>query len=99
MEKDKLDECAENFRKHLASLTDEEKENLLPKIEPIPLGWLSIEEHLPAVTVGDFLNNNALIKIIKVKDKDGNEFMSQVGDHMIWYYGAKEVGITHWLNE
>ena len=67
--------------------------------DEIPEGWVDIEEHLPMVTCQDFLDNEAIVKFIKVKDKDGNIFDDQVGDHHMWYYRAKEAGITHWWNE
>lgn len=36
----------------------------------------------------------------RVKDKDGNEFITRVTDHMVWYHMiAKQNNITHWFNE
>lgn len=83
----------------LKNMTDEEKEKYFPKEDPIPQGWVSIEEHLPAVRVCDFLSNSNIFRDVKVKDKDGNEFMTRVGDHHTWYYMMKEEGVTHWFNE
>ena len=84
--------------KALKEMTPEEMEKYFPKEDPIPQGWVSIEEHLPMVTVGDVLDNGGLYKDILVKDVNGNEFESRVGDHNVWYYMAKEAGITHWFN-
>lgn len=58
-------------------------------------GWVSIEEYLPMMHAVDSMQGYTLYK---VKDKDGNEFESAVSDHNVWYYMAKEAGITHWLN-
>ncbi len=93
------DKRIENFHKILATITKENLEKYLPKEDPIPFGWISIEEHLPMVTCDDFLKNDAIVKVIKVRYSDGTEDISHVGDHNIWYYRAKEAGITHWLNE
>ena len=60
-----------------------------------PKGWLSIEEYLPMMYAIDIIQGYT---IYKVKDKDGNEFESAVSDHNVWYYVAKEAGITHWWN-
>lgn len=66
--------------------------------DEIPEGWVDIEEHLPMVTCQDFLDNDGIFKKVLVRDKDGNEFEDVVGDHNMWYYRAKEAGITHWWN-
>lgn len=92
-----LELAVESFGKALENLTPEEIEKHFPP-ENIPKGWVSIEEHLPAVRVDDFLNNNGIVRVILVKDKNGSEFRVNVGDHNMWYYGAKEAGITHWWN-
>lgn len=68
--------------------------NAQPKIEK---GWVDIEEHLPHCKAIDFITQGC--STYKVKDKNGEEFYTQVTDHNIWYYMAKEAGITHWLNE
>ena len=101
MEK-KYDNMVENLRKMLDNMSEKEKEEIKAKYFPedtTPKGWLSIEDHLPMVTMGDIEKNDGIFKIVKVKDKDGNEFGSRVGDHHIWYYMAKDGGITHWYNE
>jgi len=57
--------------------------------------WISIEDKLPMMRASDILKGYT---IYTVKDKDGNESISAVTDHNIWYYNAKELGITHWKN-
>ncbi len=93
------DQRVKAFGNAISNMTPEDIEKYFPEADPIPNGWVSIEEHLPAVTIDDFLKHNAIVRMIKVKDKDGNEFESQVGDHQMWYYIAKEAGITHWWND
>jgi hypothetical protein len=61
-----------------------------------PKGWLSIEEHLPMMFGVDIAQGYS---VFKVRDIEGKEFESMVSDHNVWYYLAKEAGITHWLNE
>ena len=61
-----------------------------------PKGWLSIEEHLPGWLAKDVMQGYS---VYKVRHKDGTEFESAVTDHGLWYYLAKEAGVTHWLNE
>jgi hypothetical protein len=58
--------------------------------------WISVEESLPMVTVDDFLNNNELSKAILVTNGIDMR-LDFVGDHNVWYYVAKEAGITHWM--
>jgi hypothetical protein len=86
------------LREHLESLTPEQIEEIREKYftDKRPKGWLSIEEHLPMMFAIDIVRGYS---VFKVKDKDGNEFESAVADHNIWYYRAKDEGITHWLNE
>ena len=101
MEK-KYNDMVENLRKILDNMSEKEKEEMRAKYFPedtTPKGWLSIEDHLPMVTGQDVIDNDALVKHIKVKYKDGTESTSQVGDHHMWYYMAKDSGITHWYNE
>lgn len=64
-------------------------------IYDIPKGWVNIEDFLPMMLAVDFLTGTTY----KVKDKQGAEFLSIIGDHNTWYYYAKENGITHWYNE
>lgn len=77
------------------NISEEEIEKYFPK-DTRPKGWLSIEEYLPMMYAIDIMQGYTPYK---VKDKNGNEFESAVSDHNIWYYMAKETGITHWLNE
>lgn len=92
-----LNKASEAFSKALENITPEDIEKYFPP-DNTPKGWVSIEDHLPAVTCDDLLNHGAMVRIVRVKDKDGNEGKSQVGDHHMWYYGAKDAGITHWWN-
>jgi len=96
MEKKKSN-LAENLRKHLESLTDEEVEKINEKYftDKRPKGWLSIDEHLPMMRAIDIIQGYSLFM---VKDKDGNDFWTMVSDHNAWYYKAKDAGITHWFN-
>ncbi len=36
---------------------------------------------------------------IKIQGLWENEFESIVGDHHVWYYMAKDNGVTHWWHE
>jgi len=97
MGKDKLNDCVEALRKHLANMTEEQKEEMREHFrDKRPKGWLSIEEHLPMMYANDIEKGYS---VFKVRDKNGNEFDSAVSDHNIWYYRAKEEEITHWLHE
>lgn len=85
------------LREHLEKMTDAEKEEMREYFrDKRPKGWLSIEEHLPMMFANDIMQGYS---VFKVRDKDGKEYNSAVTDHNIWYYRAKEEGITHWLNE
>lgn len=84
----KLEEALDN-------MTDEEIEKFFPP-DTIPKGWLSIEEYLPMWLAKDFQQGYS---IYLVRNNRGEEFLSAVGDHNVWYYEAKEAGITHWFNE
>lgn len=89
--------CAQNLRKYLSSLTKEEKEALKERLtDKRPKGWINIDESLPMMYIKDMAQGYSTFK---VKDKDGNEFETNVTDHHIWFYKAKDIGITHWLNE
>jgi len=97
-----LQKSVDSFKRFLDETPKEELDALIEKYCPpdnTPKGWVSIEEALPMVTVDDVLNNDGLVKFIKVKNKNGEEFDDRVGDHNIWYYRAKENGITHWWND
>ena len=95
---ERLKKSLDALEKHLENMSEEEKEEMRKYFEDkTPKGWVSIEEHLPNCTVDDLLGKGYSEYI--VKDKDGNEFVSAVCDHNIWYYHAKEIGITHWFNK
>jgi hypothetical protein len=81
------------IRDSLDKMTPEEREALFPK--PLPVGWISIEEALPMFKAIDIMNGGSAYI---VRDKDGREFQTQIADHNVWYYIAKEQGITHWWN-
>ncbi len=85
------------LREHLANMTPEQRAEMQEHFrDKRPKGWLSIEEHLPmmyAKDVGQWYSE------FKVKFDDGKEGVSRVGDGNMWYYHAKEEGITHWFNE
>lgn len=88
----------DNLRNHLDSLSEKEIEEIREKYftDKRPKGWLDIEQHLPMMFAIDILQGYS---VFKVRDADGNEFETKVTDHNTWYYHAKEIGITHWLNE
>ena len=56
--------------------------------------WVSIDEELPKMMAKDIHHGGT---IYEVKQMDGSVSISIVGDHNVWYYMAKECGITHWL--
>lgn len=86
-----------SFIRILDNMSEEEKQRMRDHFkDDKPKGWLSIEEHLPMMLVDDLEQGYS---VYKVKDSDGEEFETHVTDHKIWYYRAKEIGITHWLNE
>jgi hypothetical protein len=89
-----LEEMSRKLGEALANMTQEEIDKYFPP-DTRPKGWLSIEEYLPMMYAIDIMQGYTLYK---VKDKDGNEFESTVSDHNVWYYMAKEAGITHWWN-
>lgn len=61
----------------------------------VPKGWVSIEDHLPRCIGVDIFDGGTLYLI---KFSDGYGGTSRVADHDMWYYRAKEVGVTHWWN-
>lgn len=85
----------DKLRESLVNISQEEVDKYFPK-DTKPKGWISIEDYLPMMYTIDIMQGYTLYK---VKDKDGNEFESAVSDHNVWYYMAKEAGITHWWNE
>lgn len=97
MEKEQVNKSLEVLRNRLENMTEEEKEEVRDHFsDKRPKGWLSIEEHLPMMFADDIMQGYS---VFKVRDKDGKEFYSAVTDHNIWYYMAKDEGITHWFNE
>ena len=91
-----LEKAAENFKKALENITDEEIEKYFPK-DNTPKGWVSVEDKLPMMFAADIMQGYTEYK---VKFADGNEGITRVSDHTSWYYFvAKEAGITHWYNE
>lgn len=97
MKKQKLNNSLNLLRNHLKNISEEEKKNIQEFfIDKKPKGWLSIDEYLPMMYVKDITQGYS---VFKVKDKNGKEFDSIVTDHNIWYYRAKDEGITHWFNE
>lgn len=82
------------FREILDDMTPEEVSKFFPP-DTTPKGWVSIEEHLPKMMAIDILTGTKY----KVKYANGEESTSVVGDHNMWYYEAKDAGITHWWNE
>ena len=69
-----LNKCADNLKKHLDSLSEEEMNALKEKYFPedtTPKGWVSIEDSLPFCTVDDLINKG--YSTYKVKDKKGIE--------------------------
>lgn len=93
-----LDKLRENWKKALDELdkmTPEELEKYFPK-DTKPKGWISIEDHLPMMLVIDIMKGYSEYR---VKYQDGHEDITYVTDHNIWYYRAKDEGITHWYND
>ena len=88
----------DKLRQHLDSMSEEEIKEMREKYftDKRPKGWLSIEEHLPMMFAVDVMQGYS---VFKVRDTNGEEFESIVSDHNTWYHYAKEIGITHWLNE
>jgi len=82
------------LRGTLDKMTPEDWEKYFPE-DKTPKGWVSIEEHLPMMNAIDFIEGTKY----KVKFEDESEGESCVGDHNVWYYLAREAGITHWWNE
>jgi hypothetical protein len=89
------DKAREKIRESLEKLTPEEIENYFPA-DTKPKGWLSIEEYLPMFMAVDFANG---CSVYKVRYENGTVSESGVADHDVWYYYAKNEGITHWFNE
>jgi len=97
MDKEKYNNLADEFKKHLQNMTPEQKAEMEEHFrDKAPKGWVDIEKSLPQCTVEDYCEKG--YSVYKVKDKDGKEFQSAVTDHSLWYYEARAIGITHWWN-
>lgn len=95
--KEVLDNAIKSFRNVLKNMSKEELDALKERFkDKRPKGWLSIEDHLPVMLAKDIMQGYS---VFKVRDKSGKEFDTHVTDHNIWYYHAKDAGITHWLNK
>ena len=96
MSKIDIDKMTKLLEKALQNLTKEDIEKYFPE-RKLPKGWVSIEEHLPYASALDFVEKG--YTEIKVKYANGKVGKSGVCDHNIWYYDAKDAGITHWWND
>ena len=90
-----LDKMAKQLEKALKNLTQEDIDKYFPD-RKVPKGWVSIEEHLPMWYAIDVAQGYSEYKI---KYADGKEDTTRVTDHSLWYYEAKERGVTHWWND
>lgn len=101
---DRTEETLKNSIKsinaYFESLTEEDIKRLKEKYFPdsdIPKGcWINIEDHLPFMRIADMEKGYTEYLI---KFEDGTEGSSKVSDHNVWYYEAKEAGVTHWFNK
>lgn len=59
--------------------------------------WISIEDELPMMSVNDMMNRG--FRIVRCKFSDEREVDCGVGDHYLWYFDVKRVGITHWFKD
>jgi len=95
-----LDKLTKNLEKALDSMTQEDWDEFNAKIdegkEDVPMGWISIDDFLPAWMGEDVWKGYSTYK---VKYEDGTEDESFVTDHTTWYYRVKDDGITHWYND
>lgn len=82
------------LQESIDNITPEDIARFFPP-DTTPKGWLSIEDYLPKCLAIDFLTGTTY----RVRLNDGTEGYSTVGDHSVWYYEAKDFGITHWYNE
>lgn len=94
LDMDKLKELIEKITPEEIEAWNKEYEKKNPR-RKLPIGWIDIEEHLPYMLAIDFQTGTSY----KVKLKDGSERYSTVGDHNVWYYQAKEHGVTHWWHD
>lgn len=66
---------------------------------PIPKGWLSLDEYpLPTDLCSSYFGEPNMIKV-RFKNSEESVRDFPFGDPNIWTIRAKEIGITHWLNE
>lgn len=65
------------------------------KTKIVPHGWVSIEDHLPMFMAGDIFQGGSTYL---VRNKEGQEMWSVVSDHNVWYFAAKDNGVTEWFN-
>lgn len=98
VKEDNAKSLADKLREHLDSMSEDEIEEIRQKYftDNRPKGWLSIEEHLPMMKAIDITQGYSVFKVCNTY---GFEHESKVSDHNTWYHHAKEIGITHWLNE
>lgn len=88
--KSKIDDFFDN-------LSEEDIERIKQEYFPestIPKGWVSIEEHLPQFLAKDVGKGFSTYKV----RGEGREQYMNVVDPNIFYYEAKELGVTHWHN-
>lgn len=88
--KSKIDDFFDN-------LSEEDIERIKQEYFPestVPKGWVSIEEYLPQFLVKDVEVGYSTYKV-----RNEEEFYMDVTDPNIFYYRAKELGITHWYNK
>ncbi len=96
-EEEKKSDLLKNVDNFFNNITEEQRQRAIEYFkDDRPKGWLSIEEYLPMMPVDDLVQGYS---VFKVRDKDGKEFETRVTDHHIWYYHAKDAGVTHWLND
>lgn len=95
-----LDKKFKEALKKLDDMPKDEVQKLVDEYFPEdtrPTGWISIEDDLPACMTMDYVEKG--YTTVKVKDKDGNEYDTRVGDSLTWYYDVKKNGVTHWWYE
>jgi hypothetical protein len=96
---DKMHDTFHRILTALEKLSPEELDELWKRSgDPeIPKGWVSVNDHLPKWLSGDVEKG---FTTYKVRDKDGNEFESDVVDHQVWWHrDAIPMNITHWWKD
>lgn len=93
-----LNSLGKRIKDHFDNMTPEEMEEAKEFFrDKNPKGWINIEVALPMMKAIDIRQGYTEYK---VKDKDGNEFISIVSDHNMWYNVVKKEGIIkHWWND